>query len=149
MKKLILAPCLLLGLLQNVGVATQARKPVRRVSTGKNRKAVFRRLPPPVDPTFGDNVDGDDLTVRRAAADALGTIPGSVVVVEPGTGRILSMVNQKLALTTGFIPCSTVKLVINDAATTENVVSRDTNIYTSRYTSYNLKIGRASCRERV
>src|SRR5450432_2817737 len=138
MKKLILAPCLLLGLLQNVGVATQARKPGRRVSTGKNRKPVFRRLPPPVDPTFGDNVDGDDLTVRRAAADALGTIPGSVVVVEPGTGRILSMVNQKLALTTGFIPCSTVKLVTALAALTENVVSRDTNIYTSRYTSYNL-----------
>jgi len=111
---------------------------VRRVSTGKNRKPVFRRLPPPVDPTFGDNVDGDDLTVRRAAADALGTIPGSVVVVEPGTGRILSMVNQKLALTTGFIPCSTVKLVTALAALTENVVSRDTNIYTSRYTSYNL-----------
>src|SRR5450432_2038286 len=138
MKKLILAPWVLLGLLQNVGVATQARKPVRKTSARKTRKPVSRQLPPPVDPTFGDNVDGDDLTVRRAAADALGTIPGSVVVVEPGTGRILSMVNQKLALTTGFIPCSTVKLVTALAALTENVVSRDTNIYTSRYTSYNL-----------
>jgi penicillin-binding protein 2 len=140
MKRRLLVRLLLLGLLQNAGTfaAQQAGKPVRREFTRKTRKPVSRKLPPPVDPTAGDNVDGDDLTVRRAAADALGTIPGSVVVVEPGTGRILTMVNQKLGLTRGFIPCSTVKLVTALAALTENVVSKNTNIYTSRYTSYNL-----------
>jgi cell division protein FtsI/penicillin-binding protein 2 len=137
MKRLVLVPCLILGLLQNVETIT-AQQPVRKPAARRTRKPVARKLPPPVDPTNGDNVDGDDLTVRRAAADALGTIPGSVVVVEPTTGRILTMVNQKLALASGFIPCSTVKLVTALAALTENVVSRDTNVYTSRYTRYNL-----------
>jgi cell division protein FtsI/penicillin-binding protein 2 len=91
-----------------------------------------------VDPTEGDNVDGDDLTIRRAAVAAIGTMNGSVVVVDPTNGRILTMVNQKLGLTSGFIPCSTIKLVTSLAALTEHVVSRDTFIYTSRYVSYNL-----------
>ena len=148
MKKLV--PLLLLGFL-HVGNAVQpAKKPIRkassrtrraftgRTSTARSRKPVFRRLPRPVDPTTGDIVDGDDLTIRRAAVDSLGTIPGSVVVVDPSTGRILTMVNQKLALTTGFIPCSTVKLITALAALSEGIVSRNTTVYTSRYTSYNL-----------
>ncbi|HEV3202096.1 MAG TPA: penicillin-binding transpeptidase domain-containing protein [Bryobacteraceae bacterium] len=91
-----------------------------------------------MDPTEGDNVDGDDLTIRRAAVSAIGTMNGSVVVVDPTNGRILTMVNQKLGLTSGFIPCSTIKLVTSLAALTEHVVSRDTFIYTGRYVSYNL-----------
>src|SRR5438477_1545826 len=54
------------------------------------------------DSTDGDNVDGEDLDIRRAAVDALDKFNGSVVVVDPSTGRILSMVNQKLALSSGF-----------------------------------------------
>jgi cell division protein FtsI/penicillin-binding protein 2 len=91
-----------------------------------------------VDPTDGDNVDGDDLTIRRAAVAALGTMNGSVVVVDPSNGRILTMVNQKLGLKSGFIPCSTIKLVTSLAALTEHVVTRDTNIYIGRYASFNL-----------
>jgi len=87
---------------------------------------------------MGDVIDGDDLTIRRAAASALGGYAGSVVVVDPATGRVLTIVNQKLALRTGFIPCSTVKLVTSLAALTENIVSKDTNIYTSRYVAYNM-----------
>src|ERR1017187_7384971 len=66
------------------------------------------------------------------------TFAGSVVVVDPTSGRILSMVNQRLALKTGFVPCSTIKLVTALAALTEGVVSKNTTIYTSRYVSYNL-----------
>jgi penicillin-binding protein 2 len=135
MKKLFLA-LLLAGLIHNAGTlaAQTAKKPVRKAV----RKPVTRKLPPPVDPTNGDNVDGDDLTVRRAAADALGTIPGSVVVVDPSNGRLLTMVNQKLGLASGFIPCSTIKLITALAALTENIVSKNTSIYTSRYVSYNM-----------
>jgi cell division protein FtsI/penicillin-binding protein 2 len=93
---------------------------------------------PKVDPTVGDNVDGDDLTIRKAAVDALGQQAGSVVVVDPDSGRVLSMVNQKLALKSGFIPCSTIKLVTALAALSERVVDRDTFIHLGRYTSYNL-----------
>jgi penicillin-binding protein 2 len=91
-----------------------------------------------VDPTEGDNVDGDDLTIRRAAVAALGTMNGSVVVVDPTSGRILTMVNQRLGLKSGFIPCSTIKLVTSLAALTEHVVTRDTSIHTSRYVSFDL-----------
>jgi hypothetical protein len=64
--------------------------------------------PPPVirggpwtEPTFadsteGDNVDGEDLDVRRAAVAALGPYNGSVVVVDSANGRVLSMVNQRV-----------------------------------------------------
>src|SRR5262249_19089620 len=59
------------------------------------------------DSTQGDRVDGEDLDVRRAAVEALGDYNGSVVVADPATGRILTMVNQKAALSSGFQPCST------------------------------------------
>jgi cell division protein FtsI/penicillin-binding protein 2 len=96
--------------------------------------AVHRYAPEPViaggpwtEPTFadstaGDNVDGEDLTIRRAAVDALGTYNGSVVAVDPATGRVLAMVNQKLALGAGFQPCSTVKISVALAALSEKVV---------------------------
>jgi cell division protein FtsI/penicillin-binding protein 2 len=110
-------------------------------STAK-KKAVARktavRPPPPVDPTEGDNVDGEDLTVRRAAVTALGSTRGSVVVADPNTGRILTMVNQKLGLQAGFTPCSTIKLVTSLAALNEHVVERDTVVHLGRYTSFTL-----------
>jgi penicillin-binding protein 2 len=108
-------------------------KSTRRTTVRKRRP-----LPPPVDPTEGDNVDGEDLVIRRAAVAALGPVKGSVVVVDPETGRIFSIVNQKLALQSGYIPCSTIKLVTSLAALTEHVVDRDTWIYTGRTVRYNM-----------
>src|ERR1700686_2182575 len=49
------------------------------------------------DSTEGDSVDGEDLVVRRAAVEALGPYNGTVVVADPKTGRLLTIVNQKLA----------------------------------------------------
>jgi cell division protein FtsI/penicillin-binding protein 2 len=74
------------------------------------------------DSTNGDNVDGEDLTIRRLAVEALGAYNGSVVVVDPQNGRILSMVNQKLALGSGFQPCSTVKVSVALAGLSEKVI---------------------------
>jgi penicillin-binding protein 2 len=134
MKKLFVVPLLLGGLLQNAGLtATQAKKTTRTPA----RKSVAKR-PPVVDPTAGDNVDGDDLTIRRAAVAGLGPQSGSVVVVDPATGRVLSMVNQRLGLKTGFTPCSTIKLVTSLAALTEHVVGRDTSIFVGRHISFTL-----------
>src|SRR4051794_4882268 len=134
MKRFVVIPFVVLSLWQLVSLAatpTQKKAPVRKY-------APKRKAPPPVDPTLGDNIDGDDLTIRRAAVSALGGFAGSVVVVDPNTGRILTIVNQKLALRTGFIPCSTVKLVTSLAALSDNLISKNTSIYTSRYVSYNL-----------
>ena len=90
------------------------------------------------DSTMGDNVDGEDLVVRRAAVDALGPYNGTVVVADPSTGRILSIVNQKLALNTGFQPCSTIKVVCALAALSEGIIERETPLRLSKYKSMNL-----------
>jgi penicillin-binding protein 2 len=76
------------------------------------------------DSTAGDKIDGEDLIVRKAAVDALGPLNGSVVVVDPTTGRVLSMVNQPLALGGGFQPCSTIKVPVALAALREGLVER-------------------------
>jgi penicillin-binding protein 2 len=139
MKRLLL-PLVAAGLTINTQVAVAQ---AQRAASSANRRKVAPRIaavrrPPPVDPTDGDNVDGEDLDVRRAAVAALGTTRGSVVVADPNTGRILTMVNQKLALQSGFTPCSTIKLVTGLAALNEHVVERDTVIHLGRYTSFNL-----------
>jgi penicillin-binding protein 2 len=84
-------------------------------------------------PTLADSAKGDlalydDPVVRQAAVSALGPYNGSVVALDPNNGRILSVVNQKLAFSSGFIPCSTIKPVIAVAALEEGVVTRDTMI---------------------
>jgi cell division protein FtsI/penicillin-binding protein 2 len=85
------------------------------------------------DSTQGDDIDGEDLDVRRAAVAALGPYNGSVVVVDPLSGRILSMVNQKVALGAGFQPCSTIKVSVAMAAMSEKVISpRETQLRLGR-----------------
>jgi penicillin-binding protein 2 len=73
-------------------------------------------------------VDGEDLKIRRAAVDALGQYNGSVVVVDPNTGRILSMVNQRVALSTGFQPCSTIKVSVALAALSEKAIEPNAKV---------------------
>jgi penicillin-binding protein 2 len=82
-------------------------------------------------PTFADSVSADngafdDPIVRAAAVEALGRYNGSVVAVDPNSGRILTVVNQKIAFGDGYIPCSTIKPTIAIAALEENVISSDT-----------------------
>lgn len=86
------------------------------------------------DSTDGDSVEGEDLQVRRAAVEALGPYNGSIVVVDPNTGRILTMVNQKLALGGGFQPCSTIKVSVALAALHEGILKPNSPFkLTSRY----------------
>src|ERR1039458_1483234 len=59
------------------------------------------------DSTDGDNIDGEDMDIRRAAVDSLGQYNGSVVVVDPSNGRVLTMVNQLAALSEKVIQPST------------------------------------------
>ena len=81
------------------------------------------------DSTQGDFVDGEDLDVRRAAVEALGPFNGSVVAVDPTTGRILTMVNQRVALSSGFQPCSTIKVSVALAALSEQAVDPSTVLF--------------------
>jgi len=77
----------------------------------------------------GDITAGEDPIVRQAAIDALDGMNGTAVVIDPSNGRILAMVNQKLALSPGAEPCSTIKLSVALAALHEGLVTRDTPVH--------------------
>jgi len=111
-----------------------AAKPAIRSSRSRRHRAVDRG----VDPTVGDVADYDDPLVRAAAVEALGRYNGSVVAVDPNTGRILTVVNQKMAYSDGAIPCSTIKPTIAVAALEENVITRDTMLKVGRRRYMNL-----------
>lgn len=69
-----------------------------------------------------DDIAGEDAEIRRAAVKALGNHAGTVVVMDPKTGRVYSIVNQEWALHEGFKPCSTIKLVTGLAGLNERVI---------------------------
>ena len=103
-----------------------------RVGSGPWKEPTF------ADSTVGDQIDGEDLVVRRAAVEALGPYNGTVVVADPATGRVLAMVNQKLALKSGFQPCSTIKIVAALAGLSEGIIDRSTAMRLYGRTSMNL-----------
>ena len=86
----------------------------------------------------GDVTAGEDPVVRQAAIDALGNLNGTVVAIEPTSGRILAMVNQKLALSSGAQPCSTIKLSTALAALSEGLIDKETEIRLGRRSRMNL-----------
>jgi penicillin-binding protein 2 len=120
--------------------STAAKRAAAKRNTGRKSRVAGGpwREPSFADSTSGDVVDGEDLTVRRAAVDALGPYNGAVVVSDPKTGRILTIVNQKLALSSGFQPCSTIKLVCALAGLHEGIVERTTPLKIGRRTTIDL-----------
>jgi penicillin-binding protein 2 len=131
--------CVLLSSLSGVRpLATAAGAPP--VTHIAHRRHVESRygVPTFADSALDDVTADDDPIVRQAAVSALGRYNGSVVAIDPSNGRILSIVNQKLAFSAGFIPCSTIKPVIALAALNEGVVTRDTVIRVSRRKSLSL-----------
>jgi penicillin-binding protein 2 len=86
----------------------------------------------------GDATAGEDPIVRQAAIDALGNMNGTVVAIEPTSGRVLAMVNQKLALSSGAQPCSTIKLSVALAALSEGLIDKTTPVALGRRSRMNL-----------
>lgn len=119
--------------------ASRRRARYRRVSYTRRgrvyRHAIYRRhywspwdVSSYSDPELGDNPEGQVAAIRAAAVKALGRWNGSIVVVDPNTGRILALVNQKLALTRGYIPCSTVKPLVALAGLDQGVINLNTKL---------------------
>ena len=86
-----------------------------------------------LDQTDGDITAGEDPVVRAAAIDALGNMNGTIVAIDPDSGRILAMVNQKMALSAGATPCSTIKVAVALAALSENIITKDTMVPLGKY----------------
>jgi len=78
--------------------------------------------------TEGDVVTGEDPVVREAAIEALGNMNGTALAIDPSSGRILAMVNQKLALSSGAEPCSTIKVAVALAGLQEGLIKADTPV---------------------
>lgn len=122
--------------------ATRSRRGVRyeRVSRSRYRHRRYRYVERFTASSFtdannliqGDVTAGEDPVVRQAAIDALGNMNGTVVAIDPTDGRILAMVNQKLALSSGAEPCSTIKLSVALAALEEGIVTKDTPVKLGR-----------------
>jgi penicillin-binding protein 2 len=100
--------------------------------------AHYRGVPTFADSTSNDDGTYDDPVVRAAAVSALGRYNGAMVAVDPNTGRILTVVNQKIAFGDGYIPCSTIKPTIALAALEENIIAPDTMLRVSRRKYMNL-----------
>jgi len=78
--------------------------------------------------TGGDVTAGEDPVVREAAIEALGNFNGTALAIDPSSGRILAMVNQKLALSAGAEPCSTIKVAVALAGLSEGLIKADTPV---------------------
>ncbi|MGB7921648.1 MAG: penicillin-binding transpeptidase domain-containing protein, partial [Pyrinomonadaceae bacterium] len=63
-----------------------------------------------------DETANEDASVRRAALAALGKHAGTVVVMDPQTGKVYAIVNQEWAIRRVWNPASTIKLVTGLAA---------------------------------
>jgi penicillin-binding protein 2 len=104
----------------------------RRASLTSHRRRFYERFTASSfadgDIFAGDVTAGEDPVVRQAAIDALDGMNGTAVVIDPSNGRILAMVNQKLALSPGAEPCSTIKITVAMAALSEGIVQRDTMV---------------------
>src|SRR5579863_6025498 len=114
------------------GSVAASRAMVRRARLGVHHHHYYERFTASsfaAGDIFADDITGgEDPVVRQAAVDALGDMNGTAVVIDPSNGRILAMVNQKLALSPGAEPCSTIKLTVAMAALSEGLVTRDTMV---------------------
>jgi penicillin-binding protein 2 len=113
----------------------------RTASTHRTRRR--RRYNPWKVSSFGnsaadDDPTGEDPVVRTAALEGLGQWNGAVVVVDPATGRILTIVNQKLAFSQAYTPCSTFKPIVAFGALKEGLITTDTFLRVGRHSQINL-----------
>ena len=97
-----------------------AARPGKR---GAPRRAAVRRPPAPPALVVPAGADTDDLEVAEAARLGLGRVPGSVVAMDPYTGRVMAVVNPGLGVTSAFQPCSVFKIVVAVAGLTEGVIT--------------------------
>src|SRR3970040_424654 len=117
--------------------------PGAELSLQAQKKKTSRRrarytVPSYGNPTGKDTEVGEDRAVREVAARALGKLNGSVIVVEADTGRVLTIVNQPLALSAGFKPRSTIKPAAAPGGREEGFTTGDTLLALSHRESINL-----------
>jgi cell division protein FtsI/penicillin-binding protein 2 len=110
------------------GAATRKTQGSTSVPSARitGRRAVPRRppgLPALVVPAAAS---ARDVAVSEAARAGLGSTQGAVVAMDPYTGRVMTVLNPYLGLSTAYEPCSVFKIVVAVAGLTEHVITPDT-----------------------
>ncbi len=108
------------ALASGVRVSAAAALHTRRSRSTTTAPAQLSNLVIPADASPRDRAVGD------AARRALGTMPGSVVAMDPSTGRVIALVNPSYGLLQAYQPCSVFKIVVAIAGLTEKVITPDT-----------------------
>lgn len=105
----------------------EKRRREAAIRAAASRKAAFENglRADTVEKILVDDVTGEDLQIRRAAVNALGSRAGTVVVMEAQTGKIVTIVNQDWAIKKSFKPCSTIKLVTATGGENEELIDSD------------------------
>ena len=116
---LLLAACG--ALLATVAASAAPPKSRRRPARAARPPApvVRQLLLPPAATAF-------DRRVGEAARRALGSANGSVVAMDPHTGRIIAVVNPAVGVERSYQPCSVFKVVVAMAGLTEGVITPGT-----------------------
>src|SRR5271154_1967558 len=128
---------LCLALTGNFGVAFAAPR-LRPARPARPAHKHRWRVVESADPAKDDVTQYDDPEIRAIAVDALGHEKGSVVAVDPTSGRILTVVNQKMAFSAALDPCSKIKPFVALAGLQEGVITRDTMVQVGRRTYMDL-----------
>lgn len=125
---------------ERVSYTTATARPIATRHSVSRRRTVSSPWTTPTfaDSTQGDLVDGEDLIARRAAVQALGPHNGAVIVADPNSGRILSVVNQKLAYQGAYEPCSTIKIVAALAGLSEGIINQESSARITRHHAMDL-----------
>ncbi len=85
-----------------------------------------------------DQTEGEDPEIRQAVLSAISGRSATVVVMDPNSGRIYTVVNQQMALRSPVKPCSTVKMIVGLAALNQNMIEPDEAVQVSRRSSMDL-----------
>lgn len=116
-------------------IAEATRRRAQAIRDAQARKRAFENSlrGQTIENITGDNSNGEDLEIRRAAISALGNRAGTIVVLEVQTGKVLAIVNQDWAIRKSFKPCSTIKLVTAIAGLNEHLIGDDGNILSGSF----------------
>lgn len=101
--------------------AAARRRPTARRAPA--RRPAVRRPPPPPTVVLADPTSAEDVAVGEACRRGLGSLNGSVVAMDPKTGRVIAVVNPALGVERAYQPCSVFKIVVGLAGLSEGVIT--------------------------
>lgn len=95
----------------------------------RRARRVPRRIVPAPTLLLPEDASARDRSVGGACLRALTGREGSVVALDPRSGRVIALVNPRYAVATAFTPCSVFKTVVAIGGLSENLITPETTEY--------------------